>query len=188
MDNNMITKKQNTSTNSLTTILLLIISFAWIGIYESFNFSSQGGFWGNVVDFNTTVSALAITNLFTNTLFGWIGFEIICYFYRFLLTFRIYSFVVPQKQLVNYCRKYFIYRNIVYGTFTNICFLFPYLYIFRTFVNVVVTMVMMIYFALNLCKKYSEPIIRHFVFKCFCYPIVIYEAIAVILQIWEVLA
>lgn len=186
MNNNLLAKKQKT--HSITMILLLILSFAWISLFSSFNFSTFDFLYGNIFDPNSNISSIAMTNVLSYTFLNWISFELICYLYRFILSFKIYSFVVPHRMLANECRKYFIYRNIIYGIFTNMCFLYPYLYIFSGLVNLVVTMIIVIYFALYISKKYSETIIGHFVFKCFCYPVVIYEAIGIIFQIWGTLS
>ena len=184
---NSLTKKSN-KTNPVFLMVLLFLSFAWVNLYTSLNFSGQIEFGGNIFELGTSVSNIAFSTLLVNTALGWISFELFCYFYRFILSFKIYSFVVPHDVISSECRKFFIYRNLVYGLFTNCCFIFPYMFIFNSLASLVITMSVMICFALSLTKRYAEKIIGHFVFKCFCFPIMLYEGIVIIFDIWRAIA
>ena len=63
----------------------------------------------------------------------------------------------------------------------------PYLESFATLVNVLITLIILVIYAKNLNKTYSDPIIGHFVFKTFCYPMFVYEGLFILYSIWVVL-
>ena len=77
--------------------------------------------------------------------------------------------------------------GIFYGLFLNLCFLFPYLYQFAPLVSLASTFILLIFYANHLNKTYAEPIIGHFVFKNFCYPIFVYQALILLFDVIEVL-
>ncbi len=168
--------------------LLLFISFVWISIYPAVNsvVSTFHFGYGNLFDTSSALGVIVLLVL-SDALFYFIAFEVIFYFYRYVLAFKIYSFIVPLEDLKAKSHTYFIYRNIIYGVFVNICFIFPYLYAFMECINLIITLVVLIVFAKNLVKTYSEPVISHFVFKNFCYPVFVYEALVVVIAILEVI-
>lgn len=175
--------------NGWIYVILLFISFIWISLYPATN-SLEGSFifgYGNLLNFSNPNFAIICMMIITEALLDWLMFEVLFYFYRYILTFKIYSFIVPLEDLKIESRLFFIYRNIFYGVFVNLCFLFPYLYEFASLVNLVITMIALIAFSKNIVKKYSEPIVAHFVFKNFCYPVFVYEALTVLIAIVEVL-
>lgn len=173
--------------NSLFYGVFLVISFAWLSIYpastafvESFTYGfgdllSQG----NLPFFITSVLIEAFAS--------WLGFEILFWVYRWFLSFKIYSFVVPMDSFKAETRLYFIYRNVILGVIYNLCFVMPYLFAYSVFFDLLVTLIVLIFYAKHLNTHYSETIVGHFVFKNFCYPIFIYEAIEVLSSILVVL-
>lgn len=180
----------NTKTsNSWIYSILLFVSFLWVALYpatsilvESFEFG-----YGNLLNFSGENSSYIVMMILSEALYMFIGFELIFYFYRYFLTFKIYSFIVPTDNLKVESRVFFIYRNLVFGLVSNLCFLFPFLYKFLPFFDLVTTMIFLLIYACHLNKKYAEPIIGHFVFKNFCYPVFFYEALVVLFQVLEVL-
>ena len=170
--------------------LLLFVTFIWASTYPAVG-SILTNFvfgYGNVFDSNSENLSVMITYILSDALFSWIGFELLFYFYRYILAFKVYSFIVPMEQLKNETRLFYSYKNIFYGIFVNLCFLYPFIYEFIGLINLVVTMTALLIYANHLNKTYSEPLIGHFVFKCFCYPVFVYEALYVLVKILGVLA
>jgi len=186
MNNFMFEKKKN---SNYLTIFLLILSFVWITAYpvlSSFVYDYYFSY-GNFLNLSSDMFANAAIFIVISSLVSWIGFELILIVYRFVLSFRIYSFVAPQHKVKNDMRTFFIYRNVVFGLFLNICFVFPYLHIFAPIIDLIATLTTFICFANYIKKTYSEPLIGHFVFKCFITPVVLYEILIVALNLMEVL-
>ncbi|MBR7172758.1 MAG: hypothetical protein IKD36_03090 [Clostridia bacterium] len=183
-ENYLFGEKKKSSTSWLVK-LILFISFVWISLYTSSTSLTTELYWnfGNLLDFSSENSSSIISVIFVEALVYWLAFEVVFYLYRFVLQFKIYSFVVPQDKLKNESRIFYIYRNVFYGVFLNLCFLFPYLYVYAPFISLVSTFVMLLIYANHLNKTYAEPIIGHFVFKNFCYPIFVYQAIVLLVDI-----
>lgn len=174
--------------NSKLIIFFLILSFVWISIYPvlsslTFDFYFN---YGNVLDFASQMFSSALFYVLSSAILSWVGVELIFMFYRFILSFKIYSFILPAQKLKDEMRMFFIYRNIIFGLFLNICFIFPYLHSFSVLVDLLVTMISFICFANHISKVYSEPLIGHFVFRCFINPIILYEIIVVTINFLEV--
>lgn len=167
--------------------LLLFVSFLWANFYIVVSTSSSSFLFslGNVFDSGNFSSIFFYTVL--QALVSWLIFELILFIYRLFLSFKIYSFIVPVTSLKNESRLFFAIKNIFYGIIINMCFAFPYLYDYLEMFNLILVMVMLIIFAYHLQKKYSQPIISHFVFKCFCYPVFVYELLVLIFAMMGVL-
>lgn len=170
-------------------ILLLFLSFVWLTFYPTTNslIGTYMGNYGNLFSSANPNGDFIIISVLTDAFMYTILFEIAFYLYRIILSFKVYSFIVPNDVFKNECRTYFIYRNLFVGVFLNICFLFPYLYIYDDFIRILVSMPLLIVFSKHLTTTYGESIIGHFVFKNFCYPIFVYEAFVILLQIMGVL-
>lgn len=188
-NNNNLALQTKQKSNVWVYTLLLFVSFIWISIYPTTNVL-VGDFtlgYGNLFDIaNPNFSFIALL-VVLEAFFSFIIFEFIFFVYRKILEFRIYSFIVPADKLKIDSRIYFIYRNILLGIFVNLCFFHPYLYMYVGFADIIITMIMVILYALHLNKAYAEPIISHFVFKNFCYPIFIFEALMLLIQFVGVL-
>ena len=173
--------------NSFVYMALLILSFVWLEFYPStlsFVYSFEYGY-GDIFS-NVNLSA-ALSTIFINAIISWISFEILFWIYRYVLSFKIYSFIVPIDSLKAETRMYFIFRNVILGLVCNLCFLFPYLYVYEPFFDLLITMIVMVFYAKHLNAVYSESVVGHFVFKNFCYPIFIYELFEIICGVWVVL-
>ena len=173
--------------NSWIYKFFLFLSFVWLEIYPtslSFVYSYEYGY-GNI--FSEAVLSSVITAVIMNALMGWAVFEILFWVYRYVLSFKIYSFIVPMDSLKAETRFFFIFRNILLGLVCNFSLLFPYLISFEPFFNLLITMIVMIIYAKHLNKIYSDSIVGHFVFKNFCFPIFIYELIEIICYAWVVI-
>lgn len=169
--------------------LFLFLSFVWVSAYPAITSVSSDFYfnYGNIFMTGSSNFSYVLSMVIVEALVSWIFFEIVFYLYRLILSFRVYSFVVPMDKLKNDSRLFFIYRNIFYGLFLNLSFMFPYLYIYAEFVNLIVLLVATIFYACYLNKNYAEPIIGHFVFKNFCYPLFFYEALSLLVSVMEVL-
>ncbi len=170
-------------------IFFLILSFIWTSAYPVlsslvYDFSFN---YGNVFDFSSLIFSNAIFYLISSAILSWVGVEVIFMVYRFILSFKIYSFVVPAHKLKDEMRSFFIYRNILLGLVLNVCFVFPYLHAFAGLLDVIITTITFLCFASHINKAYSEPIVRHFVFKCFISPVILYEILVVAVKFVEVL-
>jgi hypothetical protein len=188
MSDNYYLDKNKKSLNGWIYIFLLFLSFIWISLYPATNslvYTYYLGF-GNLFNFSNPNFSFFVIQIIFQALIGWISFEIIFYIYRIVLSFRVYSFIVPSEALKAESRTFFVYRNLFYGVFVNLCFIYPFLYSYLGLINLVVSMTVLLLFSKHLSEKYGESIIGHFVFKNFCYPIFIYEAIVLILQIMGV--
>ena len=173
--------------NSWIYIVCLILSFFWVSIYSTttmFVTSLNLGYGDLLSKANL---AVVFSSVLYDAIFSWICFEILFWIYRYILSFKIYSFVVPMDSFKAETRIYFIFRNLILGIVYNLCFVFPYLNIFSTFFDLLITLVVLIFYAKHLNLTYSDAIVGHFVFKNFCYPIFIYEAIEILFGIWVVL-
>ena len=188
MTNNYMLNRQTKPANSWVYKLLLFLSFIWTSLYTATCMVTDNFYlgFGKLLD-SANVSTVVLLIL-SEALVYWIIFEIIFYIYRWFLGFKIYSFIVPAEKLKIETRMFFCCRNLFYGLFVNACFVFPYLHSFLPLINLVVTMIVTLIYASHLNKTYAEPIVGHFVFKCFCYPIFVYEVLTVISQLWGVLA
>ncbi len=168
---------------------LLFISFIWISLYSATTSLVGEFYWsfGNLLDFNSPNFSSVLMVIISEALVYWLAFEVVFYLYRYLLQFKIYSFIVPPERLKVESRTYFIYRNVFYGLMLNLCFLFPYLHIYAPLFSLITTFVTLICYSIHLNKTYAEPIIGHFVFKNFCFPVFVYQAIVLIIDVIEVL-
>ena len=188
-NNTMVFGTQQKKQSTWIYKLLLIISFIWISFYPSMTALSADFYYnyGNIISSASPNFGYVITMILTEALFSWVFFEIVFYIYRLVLSFKVYSFVVPMEKLKIESRTFFIYRNVFYGLFLNLCFLFPYLFAYADFINLVVTLAFTMVYASVLNKNYGEPVIGHFVFKNFCYPLFFYEALVLLSSVMEVL-
>lgn len=187
MDQNNIMYAKKPRQNSWIYMAFLILSFVWLEFYPTsleLIYSFHYGYGEMLSNANLSV---VISSVIFNAIFSWISFEILFWIYRWVLSFKIYSFIVPMDSLKAETRLYFIFRNVILGVFYNLCFMFPYLYAYSIFFDLVVSMSVMICYAKHLNAVYSESIVGHFVFKNFCYPIFVYEAIEILCSIWVVL-
>lgn len=185
--NNLNTKSQYTPNHLIT--VLLYFSFIWVGLYPALSsiYSNFYYSFGNVLDSASSVFSSVIVYVIVQAFVSWICLELIFMVYRFILSFKIYSFVLPSHKLKDEMRMFFIYRNVFLGLFLNICFIFPYLYALLGLIDLLVTMITFLCFAAHINKTYSEPLIGHFVFKSFITPVVIYEILVVVINFLEVL-
>lgn len=167
--------------------LMLFLSFVWLELYStslSLVFSFEYGY-GNV--FSDANLSVVISEVIVNALMSWAVFEILFWIYRYVLSFKIYSFIVPMDSLRAETRFFFIFRNVFLGIICNLCFIFPYLFSFEPFFNLLITMIVFVIYARHLNKIYSDSIVGHFVFKNFCFPVFIYELIEILCYVWVVL-
>lgn len=182
--------KREKPVNQWLYIFILFLSFVLVSIYPVTNslvYTFELGY-GNMLDSSNPNFTYVLSSIFIDALYSIVIFEIVFYIYRFVLAFKIYSFVVPNDMLKVESRMFYFYKNIIYGFVLLLCFAFPYLYMYAEFFNLVITFTMLILYAKRLNKKYSEPVIGHFVFKNFCFPIFVYEAIVLIIRVMGVLA
>ena len=173
--------------NNWISTLCLVLSFVWLSLYPtsiSFIDEFTYGFGNILAESNMSVMVISVL---TEALASWISFEILFWIYRWVLSFKIYSFIVPMDSLKAETRLFFIFRNVFLGLIYNLCFLFPYLYAYSVFFDLVITMTVLVCYAKHLNANYSETIVGHFVFKNFCYPIFVYEAIEIICALLVVL-
>ena len=190
MTNNFMQRNQTRTSNGWIYTLLLFISFIWVSVYPSVNILTENFYfgYGNLFDTGSGNFPYIITMVLSEALFYWLAFELVFYFYRYVLSFKVYSFIVPLDRLKVESRIFFIYRNVFYGLFMNLCFLYPYLNIYAEFVNLIITLIVLLVYVKHLNKTYAEPVIGHFVFKNFCFPVFVYEALVLISGLLEVLS
>jgi hypothetical protein len=170
--------------------MLLLFSFVWVAIYPVTNSMVQtfDVSYGNMLNTANPNFSFIVTSIFVDAIYSLIIFELVFYLYRSFLGFKIYSFIVPNERLKAESRIFYVYRNLIIGLFLNLCFIFPYLYIYAELLSLIVTLTMLIIYANRLNKRYAEPVIGHFVFKNFCFPLFVYEALFLIIELWGVLA
>ena len=166
-------------------LLILYASFVWVVLYPTA--ITLGGThlfdYGNIFDISSGNFSFVILSFLLNGFMYFIEFELVFWIYRCILSFKIYSFIVPADKLKVDSRVYFIMRNVIYGVFVNWCFFHPYLYNYVGLIELVVTLVMVIFYVRHLYRTYSEPIVSNFVFKYFCYPIFIFEGLNILTMI-----
>ena len=188
-ENYLFNKRQEKPQRNGLIMVLLFLSFVWISLFTATSSYTNALYFnfGNILDTTSPNFSTMVFIVISEATIGLLGFELIFYIYRKILQFKIYSFIVPADSLKAESRTFYIYRNIFYGLFLNLCFLFPYLYQFAPIVSLASTFILLIFYAIHLNKTYAEPIIGHFVFKNFCYPIFIYQAIGLLFDVIEVL-
>lgn len=189
MAENYLFGERKKAKNSGLIKLLLVVSFVWISLYTATSSLVTEAYWnfGNMLDSTSENFGSVVLFIIAEALVYWLAFELVFYLYRFVLQFKIYSFIVPTDNLKNESRLYYVYRNVFYGLFMNLCFLFPFLHIYAPLMSLITTFVMLILYANHLNKTYAEPIIGHFVFKNFCYPLFIYQAFILLIDVIGVL-
>lgn len=169
-------------------MLLLYVSFIWLSLY-TVTMDATDSFrvgYGNLLDVDSVGFLDAVVLVIFEALFLFLEFEVVFYLYKFVISFKIYTFIVPPDELKYKAHIYFIYRNIIYGVFLNLCFLFPFLKIYSLFMDIVITLLMLIVYSKNLAREYAEPIVSHFVFKNFCFPVFVYEVLNILIMIMGV--
>ena len=112
-----------------------------------------------------------------------LAFEIVFFLYRYIISFKIYSFIIPIDRLKADTRLTYAFRNFLFGIYMNLCFIYPYLYSYMMLASLFFTMVILIYYVRRIYKTYSEPLISHFVFKTFVYPVFFYEILSMIFSV-----
>ena len=189
MADNYLFENKKKSYAGWVCIVFLFLSFVWISLYPAVCSLVSKAYWnfGDMLNVYSQNFSSIVMIVLTESLMYWLSFEIVFYLYRYVLQFKIYSFIVPLDRLKIESRTFFIVRNVFYGIYLNLCFLFPYLHIFSPLMNLIITFVMLLFFASHINKTYAEPIIGHFVFKNFCYPVFAYEAIVIIIELIGVL-
>lgn len=177
------------SVNGWIYKLFLFASFLWTNFFTSVGSMISGTpqNFGNLFNLASPNFSFIVAMTFIQALISMIVFELIFYLYRKILCFRIYSFIVPEEKIGTDSRLYYTYRNLIYGFCVNACFFVPGIYIYLPLLSVVITLTMLIAYALHLNRMYSEPIINHFVFKSFCLPLFVFETLVVLGQMMEVM-
>ncbi len=182
-------KRQEKPQRNGLIMFLLFLSFVWISLFTATS-SLTGTLYfnfGNMLDTSSENFSSIVFIILSEAIIQWLIFELVFFIYRYILQFKIYSFIVPLGRLKVESRAFYIYRNIFYGLYINLCFLFPYLYQFAPLVSLASTFILLIVYAIHLNKTYAEPIIGHFVFKNFCFPIFVYQAMLLLFDVIEVL-
>ena len=175
--------------NSKFYIFLLYLSFVWSGFfYASSTLVDNFVFgYGKLFSLNSGTFIYDLLYLLMYAGMSLLMFEGAFWIYRTILSYKVYTFVVPADKLRIDCRMFFAIRNIIYGVFANMCFLYPFLITYLEFINVVSILIIVIIAAYHVQKTYSEPLIAHFVFKNFCLPVVVYEIILTLFYVWRCL-
>ncbi len=170
--------------------LMLFASFLIVSIFPATGMVVADYYfnYGNLFDLSSPNFSFIVLNIVVDALVAWLVFELLFYLYRYVLSYNIYSFILPNNKFKNEGRLFFIYRNIIYAVFVNLCFFIPYLYMWLPLISIVVSFSMVLLFALHINKAYAEPIIGHFVFKSFVYPVFVFEIVSLIWQVVEVLS
>ena len=142
--------------NSGLIKLLLVFSFIWISLYTATSSLVTEAYWnfGNMLDSASENFGSVVLFIVAEALVYWLAFELVFYLYRFVLQFKIYSFIVPMDNLKNESRLYYVYRNVFYGLFMNLCFIFPFLHIYAPLVSLITTFVMLILYLINFILFY----------------------------------
>ena len=169
--------------------LILYLSFVWISIFPVASTMTSSFFfnYGNLIGGANSALSSLIVYAMLEALMGWLGFEIVFWLYRTVLSFKIYFFVVPIESLKNTSRFFYAIKNVIYGALLFLCFWYPYLYLYMQLFNIILIFVFLILYAMYLQYKFSQPIISHFVFKNFCYPVFVYECIMLVVSVVGVL-
>lgn len=162
--------------------LILFLSFIWVNIFTVIGatVSSFSEGFGNLLDMSNTYSSYLVFMITIYALIYWIVFEILFYIYQEFLSYKIFSFIIPKASLKKESRLFYAYYNFVYGIFVNLCFVIPYLHLYLPLISIILLLLFVILYSLHINKKYAEPIIGHFVFKNFCYPLFAIEIIFLI--------
>ncbi len=169
--------------------LILFLSFVWTSFYLVANDYIDNFLYGvgNLFDASGRNFATIFISAIFMALIEWMIFELCLWVYRTFLAFKIYSFVVSPTEQKDEARLFFAIKNFLLGIVINLSFFFPYLYNIVEIFNFIFLMLMLLAFAYHIQKKYSQPIIAHFVFKCFIYPVFVYECLVLIIDVLGVI-
>lgn len=187
-ENYFMEKTERKSRGGLVKFLLFL-SFVWTSLYTTASSLTNSFYWnfGNLLDTGSSNFVSIVSMVIAEAIVYWLAFELVFYIYRYVLQLKIYSFIVPAEKLKVESRTFYIYRNLFYGLFLNLCFLYPYLHVFAPVVSLITMFVALIAYSVHLNNTYAEPIIGHFVFKNFCYPVFVYQAIVLLIEVVGVL-
>lgn len=171
--------------NKWVYTFILFLSFIWCSCYtiENSFYSYMIESYGKLFSITSPNFFYEVMMLVSMSIIYVLGFELIFFLYRYVISFKIYSFVIPLDRLKADTKIAYSIRNFFFGIYMNLCFLYPYLHSYMMFVSLLITMIMVLIFAKNIYKTYSEPLIAHFVFKTFVYPVFFYEILSMIFSI-----
>ena len=130
--------------------ILLLLSFVWLNLYTGISGISLISV--SSLDVSETWVYVALSLLFSGGI-SYLVFELLFFVYRFLLGFSIYSFMIPKQVFQNRFRLWFILRNVLLGVLYNLCFFFPYIAIYISVFDMILTMLVVICLYFNLTEK-----------------------------------
>ncbi len=185
----IVKQRGKTPLNGWLYIFVLFLSFVWCSCYtvetslSGYIFTSPGKlFQFSSMNFYYEIALILAISVIYVTIF-----ELAFYVYRFMISFKVYSFIIPLERLKADARMVYAFRNLLYGIFMNLCFLFPFLESYAMFASLLFTMIMMIDYAITINKVYAEPLIAHFVFKTFMYPVFLFEILTMLFNVGGIL-
>lgn len=107
---------------------------------------------------------------------------IVLWIYRSVMSFRPYFYLVSVRTFNSHIKFWVLMQNLVLGAFNMMLFYLPYLEIYVTILEFVLSFLVVVctYFSL---QKYIDQMFRHMYFKLMVYPWFVYQIISILLSI-----
>ena len=161
---------------------LLIASFMWLCLYESFSDTAYNMF----ITSSAFKSSLFVDLIFSGIV-NWLIFEVTFYVYKLVLSFSVFSYTIPKMYMNNRARLFMVFRNIALGIILNICFFVPALSAFEPLIVLVVDFVVFALLVKHMLKDRVHITVTSNVYKALFTPFIILKAVEMLFLMLEVL-
>jgi len=148
--------------------VVFILSFMWLNLYSTL-------LAYNTISIKADATTTFIVELIISGAFSAVLCAAVFIFYRFVLRFSVYSFLIPDLALKDNLKWYFIIRNIIMGGLYYLCIYFPLIYNYLPAIDVIVIFIVFVLYAMHCCKLYVERVVVPFAFRALLRPLIIYE-------------
>jgi len=167
---------------------LLILSFAFVVLFENYSQSSFEVFEYKLFGFDDTFGEWFFANLFFGALIEWLWFEILFYVYKLFLGFSVFSYTISMQLLNNKARSFMVIRNVIWGIVCNLMFMIPqFLASFVVVLELVVDVCVFVWFTFSVMRETVDTIIKPNVMKTLTLSFLIMRACSLIMLIVGVL-
>ncbi len=186
--NNDINQRERSSLIHKLLPFLLILSFAWVGLFGSYSYTSfeiadyfRFGMAENFGEF-------FFMDILFEALIAWFWFEISFYVFKILIGFSVFSYTIPSDLMKNKARLFMVIRNCILGIFTNLMFFVPqFVGVFLIVIELFVDILVFIWFAFAVMRETVDTMIKPNVFKVLATSFFILRALSVISLVLGVL-
>ena len=180
---NNVKIKKDSKPYDVFIVLGLVASFFVFGIFRAF----ETGNGTNIVTAGMTASSSFVVYVFYNALLSWLLFELVMRCYYFLVSFSIFSFVVPKKRFYYTFRAFWAIRNVIVAGIYFLLFASPIFINYVTLMVLIVDFLVFVGMFLWLKTKYFKLLMAPFAWRAFLRPFIVFETILVCFTLGGVL-